>query len=379
MFRTVLVCILGLASSVVLAANNTSDIHFSGDARAGFFSIDRDDRDGSQNTTDEFRLRVRAGVGIKLGDSLSAKARLAGRYSTDDRNHNHFEVFSSIPAGDGLRRGDSTIDELYLDYHPGKQWQVRAGRMQTSFELSGVAKKSLDRNTSPNTDITWTDGVHVTYKAANGWKLHAIAQYNDEDGSTEVRRSPLNFTDDGSRASFFVALENKQQHGPIVQRAIDVSYLPDALQVDGNAAGRIDDYVTVVGRLAARWPLGNTGMKFQLSGELGYAPNRPTRLAVRTGNSGKAGGTAGQVTFNFIDIVPQHSLGIVVGAAEDGWLLSPDFRSNTSLIETRYRWKISKKQKFEARLRKRKDIERRNGAIDDRVDVDFYLRYTHKF
>ena len=77
--------------------------------------------------------------------------------------------------------------------------------------------------------------------------------------------------------------------------------------------------------------------------------------------------------------MPKHSLGVVLGRAGDGYLLSPDFRSNTNLVEARYQWKIAKKQKFEARLRHRKDIDRRNGAAKDRVDVDYYLRYTYKF
>ena len=370
---------LGLVCGPLFAETADSAFTFSGDVRGGFFSADRDDRDGSQNTTDEFRLRLRLGVGVELTDTLSAKARVAGRYSTDDRNHNHFEFFSSIPSDDGLRRGDSTIDELYLNYRPNKQWQVRAGRMQTKFELDGVAKKSLDRSNSGNTDITWTDGVHVKYKAGNGWDIHGIAQYNPQEGATEVRRSPLDFTKEGSRVSYFMALENKQKWGPVVQRGIDVTYLPDALRVDGNAAGRIDDYWAVVGRMAARWPMGNNGMKFMLAGELGYAPNRPTALAVKTDTSGRADGLAGQLTFNFIDIVPKHSLGIVLGRAGDGYLLSPDFRSNTNLVEARYQWKIAKKQKFEARLRHRKDIDRRNGVAEDRVDVDYYLRYTYKF
>lgn len=370
---------LGLACGPLFAQTGDSAFSFSGDVRGGFFSADRDDRDGSQDTTDEFRLRLRLGVGVELTDTLSAKARVAGRYSTDERNHNHFEFFSSIPGDDGLRRGDSTIDELYVNYHPNKQWQVRAGRMQTKFELEGVAKKSLDRNNSPNTDITWTDGVHAQYKLENGWNVHGIVQYNPQAGATEVRRSPLDFTEDGSRVSYFVAMENKQPWGPVVQRGIDVTYLPDALHVDGNVAGRIDDYWAVVGRLAALWPAGNSGMKFMLAGELGYAPNRPAALAVSTDTSGRADGLAGQLTFNFIDIVPKHSVGLVLGRAGDGYLLSPDFRSNTNLVEARYQWKIAKKQSFEARLRHREDIERRNGAAEDRVDVDYYLRYTYKF
>lgn len=382
MRRQITVAIFALtAINGVAATKQPTDnsVKFSGDVRVGYFSNDRDDRNGSHDTTDEFRLRVRAGAGFKLTNTLSAKARFAGRYSTDDRNHPHFELFKAIPAGDGLRRGDSTLDELYLAYQPDANWKIKLGRFQTKFELDGVAKKSLDRANSGNTDITWVDGVHAQYKASNGWKVHAILQHNSDEGSTEVRRGPLNFSEDGSRVSAFFALENKQKWGPVVQRAIDVTYLPDALRVDGTASGRIDDYWALVGRASAKWPLGHSGMKFQLSGELGYAANRQTRQAARTGNSGKAGGTATQVSFNFVDIIPKHSVALVLGRVEAGWLLSPDFRNNNTLIETRYVWKMDKKSKLAIRLRQREDLDDINGAQEDRVDTDFYVRYTHKF
>lgn len=381
MHRLIMGAIFVLTATSGFAANNpsTDPVKFSGDVRFGYFSNDRKDRNRSQNTTDEFRLRVRAGVGMKFTDTLSGKVRFAGRYSTEESNHPHFELFKAIPAGDGLRRGDSTLDELFLAYKPNASWKIRAGRFQTKFELDGVAKKSLDRANSGNTDITWVDGVHAEYKFNNGWKAHGILQYNSDEGSTEVRRGPLNFSDDGSRASGFFALESKKKWGPIVQRAIDLTYLPDALQVDGNAAGRIDDYWAIVGRTSARWPLGTSGMKFQLSGELGYAGNRQTKVAAKTGTSGEAGGTAAQVTFNFVDIIPHHSAALVLGRVEAGWLLSPDFRNNNTLIETRYVWKMDKKSKLAIRLRQREDLDDINGALRDRVDTDFYVRYTHKF
>ncbi len=372
----VIIAHTGFAASSTSSAN---PYKISGDVRLGYFSSDRDDRNKSQNTTDEFRVRIRVGVGAKFSETLSGKVRFAGRYSTDNRNHPYFELFQAIPAGDGLRRGDSTLDQLYLTWKPSSNWKILLGRFQTKFELDGVAKKSLDRNDSPNTDITWVDGIHAQYKLSDGWKAHTIIQYNSDEGATEVRRGQLNFSEEGSRVSGFFALENKQKWGPVVQRGIDVTYLPDALRVDGTGAGRIDDYWAVLGRISARWPLGNDGMKFQLGGELGYAVNTPTKVAAKTGTSGKVGGSAVQVTFNFLDIVPKHSLGIVVGRVEAGWLLSPDFRNNNTLLEARYLWKINKKSKFEARLRRREDLDDINGALQDRVDVDYYLRYTQKF
>jgi hypothetical protein len=353
------------------------DFSVNGDLRTGFFSLHRDDRDGTEDTTDELRLRVRLGLNAKLNEQWMAQVRFAGRYSTDDRNELHFKIFSSLPADDGLRRGDSTLDEAYVEYRPDTAWQVRLGRFQSKAELDGVAKKSLDRNDSPNTDITWTDGVQVKHTSVNSWVTTAIAQYNDSEGATQVRHAPLDFRDDGSRASYFVGLENTQKTGPIVQRAVDVTWLPDALHSDGVGVGPVDDYWGLVGRLAGQWPMrGST--KFMLAGEVGYAPNTPQRSVVRTGTSGDADGLAVQVTFNFIDIVPKHSAGLVFGRAGDGWLLSPDFGPNTNLVELRYKWAIDKKQALEARVRNREDIHQRVGSLYKREDVDFYVRYSFK-
>lgn len=111
------------------------------------------------------------------------QARFAGRYSSDS-NKLHFAAFNSIPAENGLRHGDSTLDELYAEYHPNTAWQLRAGRFQSVALLKGVAEKSLDREDSSFTNITWTDGAQVRHNAINGWITTVIAQYND------ARRNP---------------------------------------------------------------------------------------------------------------------------------------------------------------------------------------------
>lgn len=382
MFKySVLTLILGfgVAGNVHSAIALTDSIKASGDIRTGYFTLHRDDRDGSSNITDEQRLRVRAGLGFSLSDSLSAKIRLAGRYSTDDSNQNHFEFFESIPAPDGLRRGDSTVDELYLKYSPSKQWQVKLGRMQTKFELDGVAKKSLSRNDSPNTDITWTDGVYVKFKADNGWDTNVILQYNPNEGATEVRRGPLDFDKSNSHMSYFVGWENKKSIGPVVQRGFGITYLPDTLQKDGTASGRIEDYWGFAGRMAAQWPIMSGGTKFMLGGELGYAPETPTKAAISTVGTDDTSGVAANITLNLIDFYPRHSIGLVLARVHGGWLLSPDYRNNNNLLEVRYKWNIVKNHRLEARIRNRKDIDIHTGAIRKRDDNDLYIRYTYKF
>ncbi len=378
MVKTLVVACALSAPATLLAAIPLNDaVSVIGDARTGFYTLQRDDRDGSDSVKNEWRLRLRVGLQAAISDSLTARVRFAGRYTTHESSGDpEFDFYQGItPGKDGLKMGQSTLDEIWLNY-AAERWSLRAGRMQTKFELTGVAKKSLDRNDSPNTDIAWTDGLYFKYKAGNGWNTHAIVQYNYAEGATQVRRGPLKFSDDDSRISYFAAMEKLDKKATIVQQGVDITWLPAALP---GSAGNPDDYVAFVGRMAAQWPMGTDGMKFLLGGELGFAPMTPAKSAVKLAGSGDTGGMAGQMTFNFIDIVPQHSVGVVLARADAGWLLSPDFKSNQYLAETRYRWNLAKKQRIEVRVRYRTDIEQEVGVLQKRKDKDLYARYTVKF
>jgi len=343
----------------------------SGDIRGGYFN--KEDVDDG-----EYRLRARIGHSIKFDESWMARARLAGRYSSDPKNDYNLEFFRGIPPGkDGLSRGDTTIDELYVQYSDDNN-QLRIGRQQTKMELVGVARKSLDRNTSPNTDIAWTDGIYWKHKHSNGWTGHAIMQYNYGKGSSEVRRKPLDFSDSGSRVSTMIAIDKTSKTDFWAQRSFAISYLPNSLHTQGINAGAIDDYLTVVGRLAAQWPMANK-TKFLLAGEMGYAPNTPDRSTFSLPGNGSTNGTAWQASFNFIDFAPHHSIGFLMARSEAGWLISPDFRSNNNLFEVRYRWMISKTLKFEIRGRRREQIDKPTTSTKIKVDEDSYFRLTWKF
>jgi hypothetical protein len=253
------------------------------------------------------------------------------------------------------------------------------GRLQTAFELAGVAGGSLDRSDSPNVDITWTDGAHVRYRTEGGWNLHGILQRNAAEGATNVRLPPLSFEDSNSRVTYFAALESTEPYGPIVQRALDLSYLPSSLRTEGSAQGPLEDYLAFVGRLAAQWPAGRGDTKWLLGTELGYAPNTPSRPAVGTGTSGTTGGFAWQVQLSLLDVFPGHSFALQHGRADPGWLISPDFRNNEILSEVRYEWKIDERQAFTFRFRRRDEMQMLTDAVRKRRDDDFFLRYTLKF
>ncbi len=360
------------------AIDVADDLAVVGDVRGGYYGSQRTDRDGSEDSTDRLLGRVRAGLEWMPTDAVSARLRLAGRYSTHD-NHNYFKIFTTIPDTDGLRAGDATIDQLFVSLKPSPRSEVAIGRLQTCFELAGVSAGSLDRCDSPNTDITWTDGVHAKYRSTGGWNWHLILQRNLQAGPTNVRLPRLSFAEDDSRISYFGAVEGNEAYGPIVQRAFDVSYLPSSLMTEGSASGPLEDYIAFVGRLAAQWPLFKTETKLLAGVELGYAPNTPTKAAIGTGTSGETGGFAWQVQVSFLDAFPGHSFALQHGRAQAGWLISPDFRNNEILYELRYEWRIVENHTLTTRFRRRDEIDALVGAARARRDEDIFVRYTLSF
>jgi hypothetical protein len=367
-----------LAGATILCPAYAVDYTPTGDIRVGLFGRDRDDRDSTSDTRNELRARLRFGVDTVFSENVRARLRFAGRYSSREDIH-EFTVTQSIQESDGLRLGDSTIDELYVRIQPDSHWDIRAGRMQTKFELVGIPRKSLTRNDSPNTDITWTDGIHAKYHDDNGWDYHGILQRSVDDGPTTVRRSPLAFTEDASHITYYFGMEEIDKKARIVQRGFDITYIPDSLRKDGTESGRIRDYYGISGKIAAQFPLQSLADHLLLGGEIAWAPETPTETTVKTGTSGDSNGYAFQTSINLMDIRPGHSFGLVYVRAEGGWLLSADVGNNQHLLEGRYKWQISRSQKLEIRLRERDDLDKLAGSSQKRKDLDYYVRYTWKF
>ena len=143
LYASVLAVALATPVSVGAADPAPGEFAFSGDARMGYFGREREDRNGSRSDESDWRIRVRPGLLWQVTPTLSAKARFAGRYSTDDSNDNHYEFFTSIPQSDGLGFGDSTIDELNLRYKAGNL-DVGYGYQENANQL---AASNLEYNT----------------------------------------------------------------------------------------------------------------------------------------------------------------------------------------------------------------------------------------
>jgi hypothetical protein len=323
------------------------------------------------------RWRIRSTWGIT--ERFRGVLRVAGLCSTSDCDPD-FVVQPYIPTGSSMKDGQITIDEFFLQSFRSDRFNVAIGRMQAKFVArGGVFSKSLDQNDSNNLRINWTDGLHSTFKARNGWESHMVLQYNSDDGPSTVRRDPLDFSDSGSRVSYLFGFENLQEKRRLVQRALDVNYFPSSLRVNGQADGRLEDYWAIVARLAARWPVRSEGWRFRVSGELGYAPNTQTTAAAEITGAGDVDGLAWNITASVMDFVPKHSIGINYAQTGAGWLVSPQYRDNERLFEIRYVWRPTGRLTLDVRGRWRDDLRERIIGDPDRNRFDFYARFTWTF
>ena len=371
-----LACALGAGAEPAAAQADTartSMLRWTADARPGYHGAWRTSAAGEETEVHDLRARIRGGMRAAVSPRLELGARAAGRLSTEQEGVRFF-VRDHAPSRDGLGHGDLTLDELYARATLPGGAELRAGRFQTAFELAGVARKSLDRNDSPNTDVTWTDGAHLSVPLGAGVRQHLVVQHNARRGPTNTLRAPLDFAPAGSRASLYAALVANPARGTVAQRELALTVLPAALPDaggDGTAA-----YTAVTGRGALRFPSGIAGATLLVAAEAGYAPAPPTRAQVRTGTAedGDADGRAVQLSVTLMNLARAHSLGVVHARAGDGWLLSPDVRPNTREWEIRYYWQYHPRGRLDARVRTREDIRGASPGAGRRSDRDVYLR-----
>ena len=348
-----------------------------GDLRPIYNAYDRERRNGTSKSDEQLGFRTRFLADFGLSDSVHVGARLAGVCYVDDCNL-EFVLDSTPSTNSGLKGGEFTFDELYLHWFRTERGSFAVGRLQTRAVLrSGVYAKSLDRNNSNNVNINWTDGILAIYRAQNGWRSSFVLERNDSDGSSSIRHGPLDYNDSEARNTYFTGFENIDRWGLVVQRAFDVSYLPNSLLTDGDMDGRREDYWGLVGRLAMRWPQRSEGIRLRSGLEIGYAPETPTAQAVNLEED--ADGLAWDVVVSIMDFLPDHSIGVNYAQTGSGWYLSPQFRPNEELLELRYQWRPAHFPLLEIRIRERQDLQQETTAIRKRHEIDGYIRLTWEF
>lgn len=350
---------------------------FSGDFRPLIDHLDRTNRSDEEFTETIGQARVRLKGAARFTDLIGIGARIAGRCSTDECDLEWVND-RSLPQQNGLQDGQFTFDEAYVHFFQTDRFDLTLGRQQTRMVLrGGVFSRSLDRNNSNNTNITWTDGAHFALREWGGWDTHIIVDHNAAEGSGSVRRGQLDFTPGSARTSYFASTENQVPLGAIVQRSVSVTYLPNALMVDGEIDGRRDSYIGVVGRLAFRWPLQTSGPFFRGGFEVGYAPNVPTSEGANLEDD--VDGLAWNVTASIMDFRPRHNIGVSYSHTGAGWLLSPNFAHNEESFEIRYQWRRRNRPAIDFRIRWREDIEQQITAVRKRERLDAFLRLTWQF
>src|SRR5690606_2995360 len=125
-----------------------------------------------------------------------------------------------------------------------------------------------------------------------------------------------------SRVGVFAAVAANAPAGPIVQRMLTVTWLPDALRPFGPGSVVRDDYLAVTVKTAAAWPIGPADTRLLVAGEGGYARNTPRQTILGSGND-ETLRFAWQASLNVMNLAPSHDVGIVYGRVADGWLISP--------------------------------------------------------
>jgi hypothetical protein len=318
--------------------------------------------------------RVRLGLARGLADSWRIGARLSASCTSEScRPDTFFDEETQGSADNSI-----AFDEAFLHWIQSERFDLIAGRMQTRFiTKGGVFAKSMSRNDSSGTRITWTDGLHATMKFESGWEPHLILQYNPEEGPAQITREPLDFADDDSRVSAFVSMTNEKPVRFLTQRAFDISYYPASLRKDGTEGeSRIEDYWGFNARVAGRYPKRSSGRRLRFSLEAAYAPETPTKAGIGLSGSGDANGFAGAATVAYMDFFRNHSIGLNLAHTGGGWLLSPQYNKNERLAEIRYVWVARDNLTIDFRVRYRKEIDQLITAERKREELDMFARLT---
>ena len=347
--------------------------------RAGYVSVETDCRDGSDDSSSTWLGRFRIGGNYNIPDKFVIGGRIATICSTTECNL-ALEFDSTLPKASTVDQGDITFDQLYIHSFRRERFDIAIGRLQTKFVArAGVFAKSLDRNDSNNFNVNWTDGLHGALHIKKDSVVHVILQNNAAVGTSSVRRGPIDFADDDSRITYFLAWESLQRQGPFNQLGFDITYMPRSLLKDGSPGGRVEDYMGFVGRFAASWLEETSGPRLNIAGEVGYAPETPTRAAMGLPGAGDTDGLAWNLAASVLDFRPNHNIGINYGRTDAGWLLSPQYRENEELIEIRYLWRRSRRQALDIRARWRYELLQFENAVRKRAELDVFVRLTLGF
>jgi len=361
-------------SQIPLNENNT--IRATGDVRVGYIGFIGKQRNGDKLSQHELRNRTRIGIDFTITDRLSLNTRYAVRVSSLDFHLN--PGLNTTSAGNnGILLGEGAFDEFFASIQLSDLLQLKVGRFQTSFTLDGIIKNSILRQDSPNTDVGWTDGFHLTATSSTGWSADLIMQSHLLNQPSNVFRYPLAPHQTKIPFTFFSSVERKFQSGALSSLAIDITYSPDILIIDSD--GNRSSYVAASFKPQFRKLL-TSGRRLIWGTEIAYSFNRPQRsvFGFEASPDEDSGGFGFQTVLSIMDLFKNQHIGLMAAALEPSLLTSSAFWNNLLLFELRHSTKWSSKISTDIRLRYRSDLKNPGGDLNKRRQIYPFARITYK-
>lgn len=356
--------------------NEKKSVRITGDIRAGYIGFIGKQRSGDHLSQHEFRNRTRVGVDINVTDKLTLHSRYAVRLSSLDF-HLYPGLNTTSSGNNGLQMGEGAFDEFFASIQLSNWLKLKVGRFQTSFTLDGIIKNSIIRQDSPNTDVGWTDGFHLTTTSSTGWSTDLIMQSHLLNRPSNVFRYPLAPDQTKIPFTFFSSVERKFQSGALSSLTLDLTYSPDMLLIDSN--GNRDNYIVASVKPQFRKLLAS-GRRLLWGTEIAYSFNRPQRsvFGFDTSPDEKSGGFGFQTVLSIMDLFKNQHIGLMAAALEPSLLTSSAFWNNLLLFEIRHSTKWSRKISTEIRLRYRSDLKSPSGDLNKRRQIYPFARITYK-
>jgi len=381
---SVLTCVLFLLSSTFpsvvqsqIPLNNQNTIRFIGDIRTGYIGFIGEQRNGEKLSQHEFRNRARIGLEFQLTENIVFNTRYAARISSLDF---HFDpgIHTSASGNNGLLMGEGAIDQFFVLMRISDKLSVKAGRFQTSFTLDGNIKNSVMRQDSPNTDIGWTDGLHISAKPTARWTTDLIIQGHFNNAPTNVFRSPLAPSDSDTPVTLFFNIKKGMNTGPLSSVALSATYSPDALIMYPD--GRRSSYFAASIKPQFQKQF-DSGRQVLLGTEIAYSFNLPERslFGFTRSPESAAGGFGFQAVLTVMELFKNQHIGVMAAMLQPSLLTSSAFWNNLLLFEVRHSMRFSRKLTSDFRLRYRADLEILNPELNRRWQLYPFARLTYNF
>ena len=357
--------------------NNQNTIRFIGDIRTGYFGFIGEQRNGDRLSQHELRNRARIGLEFQLTEKLVLHTRYAARISSLDF---HFDpgINTTAQGNDGLLMGEGAFDVFFASVQFTGRLSAKAGRFQTSFTLDGIIKNSILRQDSPNTDIGWTDGIHISAKPSAGWTTDVIAQGHFKNAPTNVFRYPLSPSASDIPFTLFMNIKKDLNTGPLSSLALNITYSPDALIM--SPEGRRGGYLaaSIMPQFQKQF---TSGRRLLFGSEIAYSFIRTERSVIGFTESpgANSGGFGFQSIVNVMEVFKNQHIAAMVTILQPALLSSSAFWNNLLLFELRHSVRFSRKLTTDLRLRYRADLDTLNPEFNRRWQLYPFARMSYRF